>query len=198
MIAAASQLGGKAARRRDAKSANADHSPRNRARTPEAVVRHLVQRFLGGHSFDLDAAAEPESAKAAAFFGPGSELAEDAHRVHWGLVGETWVEDPQRIGEPARVYLNPPFRNIGRWVAKAEHEVEEGRAEVVVMIVPVSMSAAWWHAARRSPFIQVHELVGRIAFEAPPGIEYSSPRGDVAILEVRRPLTASALMGGRR
>ncbi len=46
-----------------------------------------------------------------------------------------------------RVFMNPPYgRGIRAWTAKARREVEAGRAEFVIGLVPARTDTRWWHA----------------------------------------------------
>lgn len=43
-----------------------------------------------------------------------------------------------------RVYMNPPYSDVGKWVEKAVHEVECGNAELVVALLPARTDTKWW------------------------------------------------------
>ena len=79
--------------------------------------------------FSLDVCAADDTAKAPRWF----TEADDGLRQPWD--GVCWC--------------NPPFNDIGSWVAKGLREVELGRARVVVYIVPANRSdQGWWQALR--------------------------------------------------
>ena len=62
------------------------------------------------------------------------------------------------------VYMNPPYgRSIGSWTAKAYAEVRDGRASVVIGLLPARTDTLWWHrdVAGRA---HVCLLRGRLAF----------------------------------
>ena len=62
------------------------------------------------------------------------------------------------------VFVNPPYgRTLGLWVAKAHHEVQEGRARTVVALLPARPDTAYWHkhVAGRAT---VYFLRGRLRF----------------------------------
>ena len=62
------------------------------------------------------------------------------------------------------VYLNPPYgRELPKWIAKARREHEDGRAGLVVGLVPARTDTRWWHEdiAGHS---DVWLLKGRLAF----------------------------------
>lgn len=77
--------------------------------------------------FTVDVAASAHNAKCPRYF--------DEHQD--GLT-QSWA------GE--RVWCNPPYSDIGSWVAKAWHEVTTVRpAELVVMLLPANRTEqAWW------------------------------------------------------
>lgn len=78
------------------------------------------------HKFTLDAAANAANSRCSKFF----TLADDGLSRSWA-------------GE--RVWCNPPFSNLGSWVAKAISEVEIGGCEVVVMLLPANRcEQKWW------------------------------------------------------
>lgn len=75
--------------------------------------------------FTLDVAAAPHNAKTERFF----------TRADNGLE-QSWA------GE--RVWCNPPYSNIGDWVAKAWREFENG-TDLIVMLLPANRpEQAWW------------------------------------------------------
>jgi hypothetical protein len=44
------------------------------------------------------------------------------------------------------VFVNPPYgREIGKWVEKAYHSIEDGSAQIVVMLLPARTDTRWWH-----------------------------------------------------
>ena len=92
--------------------------------TPQWIVDQAAREF---GPFSLDPASTRDNAKA------------PYHLVD-GL-REPWLANYQ----PSRVWLNPPYgRTIGAWMRKARHEVEDGRALIVVALVPVRVDAQWW------------------------------------------------------
>ncbi len=91
-----------------------DHNKDDRRTIPE--VFDPIHREFG---FTLDAAASADNCKVPKFF----DLAAD------GLV-QSWR------GE--RVWLNPPYSNLGPWVRKALDETAIGGCPVVVMLLPAN------------------------------------------------------------
>lgn len=91
--------------------------------TPPWLVAQLAAEF---GPFDLDPAA------GAAFCAPVFYTIDDD-----GL-SQPWK---------GRVWLNPPYSAVGKWMAKATTEVAENRAELVVCLVPARVDARWYRAA---------------------------------------------------
>lgn len=89
--------------------------------TPDWLFAELSHLF---GPFDLDAAASDENARCRRYFTKATD----------GLSQE-WA---------GRVFVNPPYDDIGPWVAKAAGEAACGRASVV-MLLPVRTSAGWFH-----------------------------------------------------
>lgn len=84
-----------------------------------ATPRWLYDRLHREFGFTLDPCPLDESAIAGApLFGRDG-------------LARSWV------GE--RVYCNPPYDNIGPWLAKA------WQADLAVYLVPARTSSAWWH-----------------------------------------------------
>ena len=63
-----------------------------------------------------------------------------------------------------RVFVNPPYgRTLRQWVSKAQNEVSERRADLVVALVPARTETLWWHhhiAGAADAFM----LRGRLSF----------------------------------
>ncbi len=111
----------------------------------------LAERFGG---FDLDVAAAPCNAKCARFY----TRADDGLAQDWN----------------GRVWCNPPYRNLVNWVAKAWHEFNIGRAELIVMLLPANrVEQGWWQEGvepyrdRPGSPLKVEFLRGRLLFIRP-------------------------------
>lgn len=62
------------------------------------------------------------------------------------------------------VFVNPPYgRGLAVWVAKARREVEEGRAQAVVALLPARPDTAYWHDHVAGRAV-VYFLRGRLRF----------------------------------
>lgn len=80
---------------------------------------------------------------------------------------------------PHRVWCNPPYSDLGAWVAKAW--AERPNCEAIVMLVPANRTEQkWWQEhvepARRSGELTVEFLPGRMRFDRPDAI--IGPKGD--------------------
>ena len=121
----------------------------DRGTLPEFFAR-MAERF---GPFDLDAAASARNAKCERYY----TIADDALGLPW----------------EGRVWCNPPYSNLGAWVRKARIEYVEGRASIVVMLLPANRcEQPWWQNniepwrdTRFGP--KVEFLPGRMRFERP-------------------------------
>jgi len=90
--------------------------------TPPELFTSRVAKWGG---FDLDAAATPANAKARRFFTEQDN----------GLV-QLWS---------GRVWINPPFSEMGAWTAKCWAEVAAGRVELIDFLSPATRTEQpWW------------------------------------------------------
>jgi hypothetical protein len=98
------------------------------------------------------------------------------------------------------VWLNPPYSDIGGWLAKAVHEtIVEGRADLVAALVPPRTDQAWWHEWVLPWPHYLHWFRWRIRFISPSGAPALSPREpSVLIVYVRSANVAWRLRGGGR
>jgi phage N-6-adenine-methyltransferase len=88
--------------------------------TPSDLFTVLDAEF----HFTLDACAKPWNAQCAEFFTPTNDGLE-----------QPWS---------GRVWLNPPYSDIGAWLLQARHAIASYRAEVVVALVPCTPDRKWW------------------------------------------------------
>jgi DNA N-6-adenine-methyltransferase (Dam) len=88
--------------------------------TPQAEFDKLNDEF----GFTLDACATAENAKCARYFTPE----QDGLQQDWS--GEV-------------VFMNPPFSQVGKWIAKA-HDAAKVGATVVCIVLP-SVNTRWWN-----------------------------------------------------
>ena len=77
-----------------------------------------------------------------------------------------------------RVWCNPPYSEVGKWVTKAWRELE--RCEVICMLVPANRCEQKWWQTMIEPYrdrggvLSVQFLPGRLRF----GLPITDPRGD--------------------
>lgn len=124
-------------------------------RTPPDLLAECAE-LAGVTAFDLDVAASAENAKAALWYGPSRapEWAADGLLCPWRL----------------RVWCNPPYSNLGAWVAKAHAESEQ--CDTIAMLLPANRTEQkWWQELvephRLEGTVRVHFLAGRRRFDRP-------------------------------
>lgn len=131
--------------------------------TPEEVFIPLSKEF---GPFDLDPAADSRNARAPKFYS-----------IEQNGLAKEWT---------GRVWLNPPYgKAIAHWMQKASYEAQEGRAAIVVALVPARVDTAWWHDWVQGK-AEVRFLRGRVRFKAPHGLKMSSAPFPSAIVIYRK------------
>jgi phage N-6-adenine-methyltransferase len=131
-------------------------------KTPQDFFDKLNEEW----KFNLDPCASPENAKCAIYF----TKEDDGLNHRWDLY-------PIAKG---RVFVNPPYgRDIGQWVEKAVTEVQNGNAEVVVMLLPARTCTAWWHQWVEPNASEINFLRGRLKFG---GAKNSAPFPSVVVV----------------
>jgi phage N-6-adenine-methyltransferase len=117
----------------------------------------LFDRLHAEHAFTIDGAADATNALLPRFWGPGSPIAEDALVVSWA-------------GE--RVFCNPPYSIIKRFVEKAARERWNGAYSV--LLITSRTDTRWWqnHIWPQEfdapyPGVSVRFVRGRIKFVDP-------------------------------
>jgi len=107
-------------------------------RTPESIFKALKKEF----PFTLDPCSDGQNAKVGRYF----TRAENGLLRSWK--GET-------------VFLNPPYSEIKKWMAKAYGAARDEGA-IVVCLVPSRTDTDWWHSyALRG---EIRFIRGRIRF----------------------------------
>jgi hypothetical protein len=97
--------------------------------TPQTILK-LVTEVMGG--IDCDPCWHPDClVRATTTF----TKQEDGLAQHW-------------LG---RVYLNPPFSDVAKWVAKLQAEVTAGHVTEAIIMTAAGTDAAWFHALRDYP-----------------------------------------------
>lgn len=116
----------------------------------------ISERFGG---FTLDVAAAAHNAKCDTYY----TMEDDGLAQPWS----------------GRVWCNPPYSDLGAWVAKAWEEW--ANCETIVMLVPANRTEQkWWQThvepARRLGTLEVEFLAGRMRFDRPNA--EIGPKGD--------------------
>lgn len=105
--------------------------------TPQDFFDKLNEEFC----FDLDPCASDENHKCAVY-----------HTEAENGLEQSWAGN--------RVFCNPPYSNIGEWVAKAARE----RA-LTVMLIPARTDTRWFHAhIYQKPNVEIRFIKGRLKF----------------------------------
>lgn len=117
-------------------------SKSNDWRTPPWLFKQLDAEF----HFDLDAAADKESALCVGYY----DEQMDALKQDWGKDANT-------------AFCNPPYgRLIGKFVAKAYQETLKDNDLTVVLLIPARTDTKWWHAYCAAG--EVRFIKGRLKF----------------------------------
>lgn len=154
--------------------------------TPPEIIAALLADLELDH-FDLDPAARVDTSKAAWYFGP-DHVREDRRD---GLTRD-WYYGPDNEQQSGSVFVNPPYgRGIGKWARKAYEEVEAGRAQVVVALLPVNSSTHWWHRYVMQA-TEIRLLERRVTFVGQPS---GAPFDNAIIIWRRHQLRRRWLMG---
>ena len=110
---------------------------KNDKATPQWLFNHLNYEF----HFDTDVCATPENAKCVRHFTPEDD----------GL-SQRWI---------GSCFINPPYSDIGPWMAKAcESWILDGTT--VVCVVPCWTDRGWWHDYAMKG--EIRFIKGRINF----------------------------------
>jgi phage N-6-adenine-methyltransferase len=64
------------------------------------------------------------------------------------------------------VFVNPPYSDIGKWVAKSYYESVNNRA-TVVMLIPARTDTRYWHDYIMSEANKIYFIKGRLKFVNP-------------------------------
>lgn len=107
--------------------------------TPQEEYDELNEQYR----FNLDPCATDENAKCENYF----TKEQDGLSQDWKVVDyNPEYKSPYRHIK-GRVFCNPPYGRgtIAKWVKKAREEVENGNAELVVMLLPARTDTKWFH-----------------------------------------------------
>jgi site-specific DNA-methyltransferase (adenine-specific) len=141
--------------------------------TPDDLYTALDDEF----HFTLDAAATAENAKSPTFL----DRDRDALKERWGLI-------PSHLPTSPSIWMNPPYSQVRRFMAKATEEASRGCT--IVCLVPSRTDTKWWHesvwdlaAHQPRPGVEIRFLRGRLKF----GISKNSAPFPSAIIIMRPP-----------
>jgi site-specific DNA-methyltransferase (adenine-specific) len=131
--------------------------------TPQVLVDWLDQTFR----FTLDPCATKENAKCPRYY----DAAADGLSKSW---------------ERERVFLNPPYSRVGRWMEKAYTEAVEHRATVIALVA-ARTDTRWWQDWVRTKANEIDYLAGRVTFSRP-GKEANTAPFPSALVVYRPPI----------
>jgi phage N-6-adenine-methyltransferase len=107
--------------------------------TPHDLFDKLNKEF----HFDLDPCATKENAKCPSYY----------TKTQNGLE-QDWF---------GNVFVNPPFREVAKWVEKAYNEVRARRAKIVVLLIAARTDTRWFHKYLR-PYAVLRFIKGRLTY----------------------------------
>ena len=108
--------------------------------TPQPFFDKLNRKY----KFTLDACANPENAKCEKYF----TIEDD------GLT-KNWANEV--------VFVNPPYSDVGKWVAKAHYESTHNNA-TVVLLIPARTDTKYWHDYIMDGANRIYFIKGRLKF----------------------------------
>ena len=82
-------------------------------------------------------------------------------------------EDGLKIPWKGCVFVNPTYSQVRKWLEKANEEIEEGNANVIVFLVFANTDTAWFHDLVFSK-AEIRFLRGRLKFLDKDGKEQNS------------------------
>ena len=117
-------------------------------RTPLAIFKELNKEF----EFELDpctSCSKQNNLRAPYFF----TKEQDGLKQSWGSYRS--------------VFVNPPFRDMSKWVDKILFELEKCNDELtIVLLTPSKTETRWWHKLLGSKFLsEIRFQKGRVTFE---------------------------------
>lgn len=111
--------------------------------TPWSLLERIKQ--LAGVEFDLDPCALESNAKAPIHYGPDMHC--DGLEMHWF----------------GNVFMNPPYSQVEKWMAKMWQEIEEKRVWSACALVAARPDTKWWWEAMMN-CQAIWFLKGRVKF----------------------------------
>lgn len=129
--------------------------------TPQWLFDELDNEF----GFTLDVCASPENRKCIDYISATKDgLADEWHRhyAHDPRTGGPWAKSAAVVA-----FMNPPYSQIAKWLAKALDETAYG--VTTVALVKADTSTKWWH--EWYPKADEVRFLKRIQFVPPPGYD---------------------------
>ena len=108
--------------------------------TPPEFYEKLNKRF----KFTLDPCATHENHKCDKYY-----------TIEVDGLSKSWANE--------KVFVNPPYGNIGKWVKKAYEESTENGA-IVVMLMPARTDTKYWHDYIMNSASAIYFIKGRLKF----------------------------------
>lgn len=115
--------------------------------TPTATFEYLDNRF---GPFDLDAACLPEQLTAMTILARGGSICVPPDLDKWNLPGYSdevlsrIQHDGLNTAWSGRVWLNPPFGELGDWLEQATNQVVLQTCELVCVLMPARTDTGYW------------------------------------------------------
>ena len=109
--------------------------------TPGGFFEKLNQKY----KFTLDACASKENHKCEKYY----TIEDDG-------LSKSWVNEV--------VFVNPPYSDVGKWVAKAYYESANNGA-TVAMLIPSRTDTKYWHDYIMNAANKIYFIKGRLKFE---------------------------------
>lgn len=118
-------------------------------RTPSDLFAALDSEFM----FGVDLAADQENHLCLGWLGPGG-VQEDAFAASW--------EDVLVDAACDAAFLNPPYSECERWLARCAEQIEDMPSCVIVVLVPYTPDTRWWRHTARA--VEIREIPHRVRY----------------------------------
>jgi phage N-6-adenine-methyltransferase len=123
--------------------------------TPPDLFKDIESKY---GPFSLDVAADETNSKCEEYF----DVKQDGRLQTWH----------------GRVWCNPPYVDLIKWVKKAYEETQAGNCEIAVILLPAQTSTQWFHEYAL-PFAELYWIRGKRRFGAMKGTAFN---GSVAVV----------------
>lgn len=70
-------------------------------------------------------------------------------------------EDGLKLPWIGNIFVNPPFNDIRTWFNKAEREIKNGNARLIVFLVPSRTETKWFHSFLNSEYLMNHSYLNK-------------------------------------